>query len=325
MRHNKKHHFACICLSLALVYMGCEKIEKGFLSDNIFYRENPLTTVQGSVTVSAPLVSDGSTNPLTVKLEKVTNEDGEDVTALVTKTDSIMGFSGSVSYLDSTLELLNKKIIVTAAQPLSVNETGGRIQLTPATQYIPAGSYNLDLAVSNIRGTKHMPNACTVIVSGAGSPDTVYAGTYAGTFSASDGTFITGLATPTVAVTYMPASTNKLIYKFLDKNGTVYNPQANGLTVRTNRWTMKNFDPYYPEVLTDTSVEYQFPIVPNQFPVFVNPGVNGVIPRGNYGVFPAIPAAHNDQGAPVFVFLDMAFFKTGTYIITVTFMDVAWK
>jgi hypothetical protein len=89
---------------------------------------------------------------------------------------------------------------------------------------------------------------------------------------------------------------------------------------------MKNFDPYYPEVLTDTSVEYQFPDVPNAFPVFANPGAAvGVVAVGNFGCYPSVPKVHNDTGYPMYVFLDMAFFQKGTFIISVTFPDVAWQ
>lgn len=315
----------CSALSCLTAFVGCQKTEKGFISDNIFYRENPLTATQGAVKVSAPLVSDGSTNPLAVQLVKVTNERGEDMTAAVTKPFEILGFSAPVTHLDNTVELLNKKITKTQAKPITVGEVGGRIQLTPATQFIPAGTYTLDLNVSNVRGSRNMPNACRVILNGTGSPDTVYAGTYAGTFTESTGGFIANVATPDVQVTFIPGATNKLVYKFIDQNGKVYNPKANGLTVRKQRWSMKDFDPYYPEVLTDTSAEYQFPVVPNQFPVFQNPGENGIIPRGNYGVFPAFPSSHNTTGYGVFVFLDMAFFKQGTFIITSTFSDVSWK
>jgi len=323
--HNNKIHLVkCVCLSLVIGFLGCKKTEKGFLSDYIFYRENPLVATQGSITVSSPLVSDGSTNPLTVELEKVTNEAGEDVTALVTKEDSIMGFSGSVTYLDNTLALLNKKITTTAAKPLTVNEIGGRIQLTPATEFIPAGSYDINIKVTNIRGTKSLPKACKIIVSGSGSPDTVYADRYAGILN-TNGSHRALLATPSIVVTYIPSTTNNLVYKFIDKNGSVYNPKANGISVRPGRWGMKDFDPYYPEVLTDTSAEYRFPIVPNQFPAFANPGVNGIIPRGNFGIFPSIPVNHNDTGFAIYAFMDIAFFKKGTFIITTTFSDVAWK
>ena len=88
---------------------------------------------------------------------------------------------------------------------------------------------------------------------------------------------------------------------------------------------MKQFDPYYPEVTTDTSVEYQFPSVPNQFPVFANPAINGIVSRGNYGTFFAMPAGSNSLNAPVYIFLDMAFFKQGTFVVEVGLPDVAWK
>lgn len=316
-------------ISLGLIVMmgfiRCNKVETGFISDNMYYIENPLVTSQGTITVSSSIVEDGSTDPVSVQLTKVTDASGNDVMALLTKTDSIMGFSGSISYLDSTIALLNKKISVTAAVPLSVNPIGGRIQLTPATQFVSVGAYSIDIKVSNIRGTKTIPNACKIIIGGAGSPDTVYAGTYAGMLDNNTLGYAAALANPNISVTYTPSQTNKLVYKFFDKNGKVYNPKAGGIFTRPSRWSMKQFDPYYPEVLTDTSVEYQFPSVPNQFPVFVNPGVNGIIPRGNYGVFPAFPATSNDSGHPIFAFLDMAFFQQGTYVINTTFTDIAWK
>ena len=313
------------CALLILLLASCQKTETGFISNRMYYVENPLTTTQGSVTVSSALVADGSTAPLHVDLTSITDESGKDVMEIMTKQDSISGFTGSISFADSTLDLLNSKIAVTAAKPLSVNPIGGRIQLTPATQYVPVGTYQIGITVSNSRGKIDMPKACTIVINGSGSADTVYAGTYAGTFNPTTGSIIGNLAAPTVAVTYVPGTTNKLVYKFVDKEGKVYDAKMGGITARKGRWSMKQFDPYYPEVLTDTSVEYQFPDVPNQFPVFVNPGINGIIPRGNYGIFPAIPQAANDSGNPVFVFLDMAFFAKGTYIITTTFSDVSWK
>lgn len=316
-----------VYLSLLLILnaISCTKTEKGFLSGNLYYIENPLVSSKGSVTVSASIVDDGSTKPMTVELTKVTDESGNDVTSVLTKTDSIMGFSGSVSYLDSTLALLNQKISVTAAVPLSVNSIGGRIQLTPATQYVPSGSYQIDLKVTNVRGTVSLPNICKIIISDDSSPDTVYAGTYAGTLDNTTLGYSAALANPEISVAYIPSATNKLVYKFLDKNGAVYDAKAGGIFTRPSRWSMTQFDPYYPQVLTDTSVEYQFPNVPNQFPAFTNPGINGIIPRGFYGIFPAFPAASNDSGHPIFAFLDMAFFKQGTFIITTKFTDIAWK
>lgn len=325
MRNINNRIPAYLSLVLILNVISCTKTEKGFLSNNLYYVENPLVTSKGSITVSASIVDDGSTKPMTVKLTKVTDKNGNDVTDVLTKTDSIMGFSGSVSYLDSTLDLLSKKISVTAAVPLSVGSIGGRIQLTPATQYVPAGTYLIDLKVTNVRGTIDLPNACKIIINDDSPPDTIYAGAYAGKLNNTTFGYMGALASPLISVTYAPSAKNKLVYKFFDKNGNVYNAKAGGVFTRPSRWSMKQYDPYYAEVLTDNSVEYQFPSVPNQFPAFTNPGINGIIPRGNYGIFPAFPATSNDSGHPIFVFLDMAFFKQGTFVISTTFTDITWK
>ena len=319
----KSTYFKIALVAFAvIIFAACKKVAEGFISDTLYYKENPLITSQGATTVSAPLEVDGSTSPMTVKLTKVVDQDGNSVDSLMAKSESIPGFTGSVSYVDSTLELLNKKIAFTTAKPLTVNPTGGRIQLTPATKFVPPGTYTIDVEVSNVRGTKTLTKACQIVIGATGSPDTLFGGTYAGTFDITTGVFLGGLAEPTVTVTHTPTTDNKIIYKFIDQNGQLYNAQAGGIGTRTNRWNMKQFDPYYPEVLTTTGVEYEFPVVPGQFPVFTNPTA---FARGQYGVFYAIPQAHNSTGSPVFVFLDIAFLTQGTFTITSTFHDVSWK
>ena len=323
MTKNKLFLSATIILiALGGIY-SCSKIEKGFLSGNLYYLENPLVTTQGSITVSSSLITDGSTTPINVALTKIVDSAGNDVSAILSKTDSIQGFTGSVSYLDSTLALLNSKLATTAAKPFSVNPVGGRIQLTPATQFVPPGTYTMSVKATNIKGTVDLPNACQIIINSTGAPYIDYGGSYGGQFDANTGSNIAAVGVSTKSITYEATATNKIVYKFLDMNGQLYNAKAGGISNRVNRWSMKQFDPYYPEVLTDTSVEYQFPSVPNQFPVFSNSGI-GNIPRGTYGVFPAIPKAHNSSPNPVFVFLDMAFFAKGTFTITVQFTDVTW-
>lgn len=323
-KHKLFFYVGAATLATAFFY-GCSKVEKGFLSPNLYYIENPLVTTQGSITVSSSLLVDGSTSPMTVELTKVVDAAGNDVEELLTKTDSIQGFTGSVSYLDSTLALLNSKLATTAAKPLSINPIGGRIQLTPATKYVPTGTYTISVRATNVRGTVDLPNACQIIINGTGSSYIDYGGSYGGTFDPLTGTNLYGIGVAPAVVEYYPSLTNKIVYKFLDKDGMLYNPKVGGITNRTGRWSMKQFDPYYPETFTDTSVEYQFPSVPNQFPVFSNPGIGGVIPRGTYGIFPAIPAAHNNSGHPVFYFADIAFLSKGTYVVTLKFTDVAWR
>ena len=303
---------------------GCQKVQTGYLSADLYYLQNPLTAPQGSITVSSVLQVNGSTAPMNVLLTKVVDSSGNRVDSMMAKKDSFPGFSDAVSYVDSTLDLLNKKIVYTTAAPLSVNPIGGRIQLTPATKYIPQGSYTIDIKASNVRGSVSIPNACKIIITSAGSPDTVFAGAYAGTLNKTTGAYLAALANPSVDVQFYPSAVNKIVFKWVDMNGKVYDVKTGGIGVRTGRWNFRNFDPYYPQVLTDTSVEYQYPTVPNEFPVYPNTGADGTIPRGNFGCFFKLPGA-NSTGGPIFTFTDIAFFTQGLYVVTITQPDVSWN
>jgi hypothetical protein len=313
--------FALVCV--AGIY--CKKIEKGFLSDRIYYQQNPLITGQGSVTVSAPIQSDGSTNPLTVIIKAITDASGANVDSMLLKKDSIPGFSGAITYEDSTIDLLNKKITYTTAAPLSVSLIGGRIQLTPATIFVTPGTYNMAVEVSNVRGTKYLPQACQIIIGAKTSNDTVQAGSYAGYVDSNNRYNGTLIAAPIVSVAYYPTSYNKIVFKWIDKNGLVFNAKKYGVQNRVGRWRFKQFDPYFPEVLTDTAVEYQFPKVPNVFPIFQNPGLNGIIPRGDFGVFFVIPKAANQSGYGFFTFFDVAFYSQGLYVVTIQQPDIVFN
>jgi hypothetical protein len=304
---------------------SCQKVQTGFLSTNLYYIQNPLIAPQGSITVSSVLQVDGSTLPMNVIMTKVVDSNGNRVDSMMAKKDSFPGFSGSVSYLDSNLALLNKKLVYTTAPALSVNPLGGRIQLTPATKNVPMGTYTIDIKASNVRGSVSIPNACKILITSAGSPDTVYAGAYAGTLDNTTGGYSAALNNPTINVQFIPSAVNKIVFKWVDKNGKVYDAATGGIGARLNRWNFRNFDPYYPQMLTDTSVEYQYPTVPNEFPVFPNTGADGSVARGNFGCFFKIPAAANSTGQAIFTFSDIAFFSQGLYIVTISLSDVTFN
>lgn len=333
MFKNKYIRTIALCGTFLLGGLSCQKVQTGFLSSSLYYLQNPLTSPQGSITVSTVLQVDGSTAPMNVVLTKVVDSNGNRVDSMMAKKDSFPGFADAVSYLDSTLDLLSKKIVFTSAPPLSVGAIGGRIQLTPATTSVPRGVYTIDIKASNIQGSVSIPNACKVIIAPPGSPDTIYAGAYAGTLDPTTGAYIAGLANPSISVQYIPSSVNKIVFKWLDMNGKVYDAKAGGIGARSGRWNFRNFDPYYPQVLTDTSAEYQFPAgVPNEFPVFPNTGADGTIPRGNFGCFFKLSGG-NSTGGPIFTFTDVAFLPDGQnknivggiYIVTITQPDVSFN
>src|SRR5690606_5770496 len=54
----------------------------------------------------------------------------------------------------TTLEQLNERIGTSSAPAIDVNNIGGKVTFSPATEEIPPGMYTVDLQVANISGTK---------------------------------------------------------------------------------------------------------------------------------------------------------------------------
>jgi hypothetical protein len=333
MVKNKYIRTMALCGTLLLGGLSCQKVQTGFLSPSLYYLQNPLTSPQGSITLSSVLQIDGSTGPINVVMTRVVDSNGNRVDSMMAKPGSFPGFSDAISYLDSTLDLLSKKIVQRSAPALSVNPIGGRIQLTPATDSVPQGVYTIDIKAANIQGSVSIPNACKVIIAPPGSPDTIYSGAYSGTLNPTTGGYVAALANPSINVQFIPSSVNKIVFKWIDMYGKVYDAKVGGIGVRAGRWNFRNFDPYYPQVVTDTSVEYQYPAgVPNEFPVFPNTGADGSTPRGNFGCFFKLSGA-NSTGGPIFTFTDVAFLQNGhnknivqgLYIVTITQPDVSFN
>ncbi|HEX8019058.1 hypothetical protein [Mucilaginibacter sp.] len=322
MLKNKKSMLASLLLTATLLIIyGCQKVPKGFISDNIFYNINPFTVSQGITTVSTGLVIDGSTTPLNVKLLAVRDmATGKDASGILLKLDTIRVFKGTVDYNDSTEALLNLKLKDSTLAPFSVNGIGGRLQFTQATKFVPLGNYNFDIQVSNIRGTKIINNACKIIVQGA-SPDTL---TYLA-YNQSDSkftTFVTKAASLLdVKITHNAAGPNKIIYVWKDKNGNSFNPSKGEVTGRPSRPTWADWDPYYPQLKTDTSLEYGYPAGVPQMPVFSAaknyPGFGTAI------TYYSIAGTHNDAGANANTTFTINYNLTkGTFVVVVKVKDI---
>ncbi|EHQ26538.1 hypothetical protein BDD43_0593 [Mucilaginibacter gracilis] len=321
MHKNTTYLIAAAVVS-TMAILSCNKIKTGFISDNIYYNVNPFTVAQGNTAVSAGLVIDGSTTPLNVKLLSVRNmADNQDASKYLLTKDTIRIYKGTVTADDSTLALLGAKLKDSTLAPFSVNSIGGRLQFTQASKFVPIGSYNIDLQVSNIRGTRILNNACKINVVGS-IPDTI---TYKA-YNHSDATYtnFTGFAASllNIKVTYIPGGPDKIIYVWKDKNGKSWNP-ANGEVIgRPGRPNFADFDPYFPVAKTDTSLEYRYPGGVPIFPLFTAsknyPGYIG----GPY--YYSIVGKHTDVGMAVNTTLTVGFFLTkGTFVVTTTVTDVA--
>jgi hypothetical protein len=78
-------------------------------------------------------------------------------------------FSYSLGYLDvtaanATMEAFNKKIDYGKCPAFEFLASGGYFRFNTETKNIPVGEYEFDLQVSNVRGSKKIQKAATVIV-----------------------------------------------------------------------------------------------------------------------------------------------------------------
>jgi hypothetical protein len=314
--------FLPVCIA-AVLSTGCKKSEEGFLSDNIFYRANPFAAPIGRVAYSAPLEVDGSTSPLSVKLLSIRNKaTGKPADSMLVERE-VTAFSGSITYEDSTVALLEKKIIKSKKKPFYVNPVGGRLELTPATTFVEPGNYTIDLEVSNVRGTRILKDACEIQLGNNAAPyEIIYTA-----WSTSDDNGVFNNPPPpgsfNVSVQRIPTGPNKIIFKFVDKNGVGFNPKNGEVSIRGDRPTFKHWDPYYPEEKTDTALVYQYPDVPS-FPVFPETRVQGAPWSGGicYYRIPSRFVMNNQHINPVFT---IKYNLPGTYIVTAKLGDVVKK
>jgi len=311
------NYFLPLSFFTLLFLMGCsKKPDEGFLGNRFYYLSNPFIGIKGRVTTSVPIQADGSSNPLNVRLLEVRNRAGQPVDVL-TKEYEIPIYNAEVTPLDSTLEMLAKKLGVANYRPFNVNSIGGRLELTPATAYVDTGSYDFDIEVSNIRGSKTIKSVAKVVINPSVPSQLIRQ--FASTSTANQETVFTTQANFSVTLERKDGP-NVIIVKFIDKNGAIFNPKSGEVLPRVGtdaapRYQFKQFSPYYAEEKTDTAMVYKYPAKTPTFPLFV---LNNAY-LSSY----RIPAANNDLALninPEFAIrlfpTDGTPFVSGTWIIT---------
>lgn len=298
------------------VHGGCKKQATGFLSDNLYYLENPFAVAQGVTTVSASMVADGSTAPLKVSLLSIREKKGgTSADSVFLKPQQLTVFSGNVTYNDSTPETLKAKLKDSMVAPFSINPIGGRLQFTGTTTFVPQGSYTMDVEVSNVRGTKKITDACEIDI--LPTEFFVQAGT---PYSYLNDTITQGRVyfTPELTAKRNASGPAVITIKWIDENGNIFNPAKGEVQARAGLASFQNWDPYYDVKLTDTAFVFQYPDKVPVFPVF-NPAQIGGGVQADYWCYYRIPAANITEPGQEY---RLAFaFKlpnaVGTYNVTV--------
>lgn len=313
-----KQIFPIIAITgLFILFTACTKNPgEGFLGNKFYYLSNPFTGIKGRVTTSVPIQADGSTYPLTVKLLAVRDRAGQ-ATDVLTKQYEIPIYKGEVTPADSTPALLAQKIGTAMYAPFNVNSNGGRLELTPATAMVDTGTYDFDIEVSNIKGAKTIKSVAKVILTPPVSSQIIRQ--FANTSAPNQETVFTTQSTFALAVERRDGP-NKIIIKFADKNGLLFNPRQGQVEPRTSvptalRYEFRQFAPYYPEEKTDTALVYTYP---EKLPVFPLFALNNA-----YLASYRIPDRFNNLGQNINPEFSVRFYPTdkityvsGTWIIT---------
>jgi hypothetical protein len=288
------------------------KPKEGFLSDNLYYLPNPFVAPKGTVSQSKPLQTDGSTDPISVKLLSIRNKaTGKEATELL-KEKEIQVFTGTVEYTDNSVELLNKKLSKKMVRPLNIAPIGGRIEISQASEYIDTGTYVIDIEVSNVRGKKILNNIEEIRIVEKKHYDLISSAA-TNSVPGNETVFTNVPGGFPVTVTHIPNGPDKIILKIVDKNGTPFNPKAGQIIPRGDRPQFADLDPYFVEEKTDTALVFQYPAVP--FPLFTNAGKYGSS-YNNYLNYYRVPSTANSADLNYNPTVAFRVYSKGTWIIT---------
>lgn len=306
-----------LLLSGLLVIYACSKPEIGYLSDHIFYLVNPLRVEQGKTFYTSPIVGNGSTNPLSVKLLKVKDEQGNDITESFTEPRMIYTFVDQITYEDNTLEKLGQKIKDSLVTAFQVNPIGGRLEFSAATSYLPTGKFNIDVEASNSKGTAQLTDACEIELIPL---ETTHDMAYKRLNNADGSIYYTEDSQVYVEVTHESGTEGSwCIYKFVDKNGEILSPAGGDIVRRSTTFPyFTDWNPYYPLQETDEALVHQMPDYGITFPYFSVLYVGGsrwedTNMRNDFKV----PAGRlNETNNDLFGLISFKFYASGTYTIT---------
>jgi hypothetical protein len=252
---------------------------------------------------------------------------GHNADSILTTPRTIVTYTGTVTYLDTTLDQLKAKLKDSLVSPFNIAEIGGRLQFTAATKYVPAGSYNMDISVTNVRDTKVIENACQINITGLGNTTNLLFkrlrywdnGTGDGGYNREDQGGIT------VDINYQPGTPQtKVTYKFVDKNYQPFNPAAGDVTRFRVDWPVfENWCPYYKPVYTDSTIEYRVPDIGLSFPYYPNTVINGTSWNDNYTAlcYYKIVAAANKKHQLIQALTSIQYLAAGTYVVTIRVPD----
>ncbi len=280
----------CALISFIIFSPACTKYQDGFLSPYIQYAVNQFSIIRGRVSSSYSLITDGSSIPLHVKWTHIYDSTGKIVDDIFSKKYPVEVWTAAYNpNVDKDYGDIIAKRTTDSLPPIVVNEASGVISSNIGTLNIPAGTYTMDLQVSNSAGTEELKGIMKIIITDGKpieiSPETgnfstslLVAGTAGGAGSAggsNNGTLFNGPNNPFVqwTATRFADTPNLFILRVTDKNGVVFNPKNGEIAKRPNSGLnpdppyLQNLQDYAPSTFeaNDTAMTLKYPLVP--FPI----------------------------------------------------------
>lgn len=155
---KNKYRSIPLLLLILLFTISCERPDIGFLSDNIQTPESVIRPPKGIFSTSALPIIDGSTYPLQYEIAEIRDGSGKVTTELTDKHDITVWTSAFNPKTDLTMEDVNKKLKKSSEPSILLNERSGQFAFTPSTYFLKNNDYEVDMKVSNVRGTRIFKN-----------------------------------------------------------------------------------------------------------------------------------------------------------------------
>lgn len=330
MRINKIIGLSVLMMTTLAIFNGCKKVPNGYLSDIIRYTEYPILIEKGRTKLSTPLLLEGSSQPLKIKLLHIYDQStGEIVDNLFAKELPVKKWISLYDpQIDTTLEMIAAKQRDTLMRAITINEGSGQLESNINTLELPAGSYLFDLEISNTTGVR--------VYEKIGRFDLIDAPMYeipavrsTVAMKVGEETTTKSLPAGSITVDRIGDEPDKVIVEIVDKNGTPFDPSAGEIGRRpasgnSGGWlqTMQDYSLNY-EAFNDR-MEFTYGVVP--FPL--NSLGNG------FNYYYRIPAqyVHFDEDLGIAddtyscnARFSFRAFVPGTYKITVTVLGVTHR
>ncbi|MGE8292175.1 MAG: hypothetical protein ACN6ON_10865 [Sphingobacterium sp.] len=249
---------------------GCKKIADGNLSEIVRYEQQPMQIIQGRSVVTDAINPAGSTKPFTIKLVKIyKSETGEDVTDLFLQKYKLKVWkSAYFTRIDTTQALIDAKMKDTMIYPINLNSFSGQLDANDNTRRLPVGLYKFDVEVTNSVGTKLFP-AIGEFKLVPPVPFEMPAVRSTAAIMVGDETKSKSIPSNAshIKVTQLSKKGNKVIVRFLDKNGVPFNPKKGEvarrpLTGSDGGYLQTMQDYSIGTVLYDDRIEFTYGVMP---------------------------------------------------------------